>query len=356
MSNRIITALAARLRAHIPLSKSRLETLSLLIVGAIGARTVNLGHIATERGGLVQPASTYRRLQRFFQFFALAPDWAAPLLAATLGTERWTLVLDRTNWKIGRTEVNYLVLAAVTRRKRVPLVWTLLPHDGGSASADRIALMRRYLARFPAASIRILLGDREFIGAEWLKFLNDNNIPFVIRLRGDLRVTDEAGHELTLHARLHRAGRSRFFDARLGTGEDAAGAPLLHFAAKHIEGEWLIVCSNRPARAALETYRKRWAIECLFGEAKTRGLNMEDTRLTDPRKLDLLMAIVALALAWAAATAASLLGSRAPARKTHGYLSRSWFRTGFDHLRHAFRTEAYPPQTLCAAFKKPRVV
>jgi len=185
MQNRVVTALAARLRAHIPLSKSRLETLCLLIVGAIGARTVNLGHVATERGGRVKPASTYRRLQRFFQFFGLAPDWAAPILAATLGTERWMLVLDRTNWKIGRTEVNYLVLAAVTRRRRVPLLWTLLPHGGGSASADRIALMRRYLAHFPVASIRLLLGDREFIGAEWLKFLNDNNIPFAIRLRED---------------------------------------------------------------------------------------------------------------------------------------------------------------------------
>jgi hypothetical protein len=160
MQNRIVTALAARLEAYIPLSKSRLETLCLLVVGAIGARTVNLGHVATERGGRVRPASTYRRLQRFFQFFALAPDWAAPLLSATLGTERWTLVLDRTNWKIGRAEVNYLVLAAVTRRRRVPLLWTLLPHGGGSASADRIALMRRYLAHFPVASICILLGDR----------------------------------------------------------------------------------------------------------------------------------------------------------------------------------------------------
>jgi hypothetical protein len=137
MQHRTIAALADRLRTCIPLSKSRLETLCLLIIGAIGARTVNLGHIATERGGPVQPASTYRRLQRFFQFFGLAPDWAAPLLAATLGSERWTLVLDRTNWKIGRTEVNYLVLAAVTRRKRVPLVWTLLPHGGGSSTSDR---------------------------------------------------------------------------------------------------------------------------------------------------------------------------------------------------------------------------
>ena len=205
----------------------------------------------------------------------------------------------------------------------------------------RIALIERYLAHFPAASIRLLLADREFVGADWIEFLNDNNIPFAIRLREDLRVTDEDGHDLTLAARLHRAERSRFFRARLGARDDAEtrDAPLLNFAAKRLKHEWLIVVSNIPARRALDAYRKRWAIECLFGEAKTRGLNLEDTRLTAPRKLSLLMGLVALALAWAGRTAATLLGPRGPKRKAHGYLAQSWFRTGFDRLRSLLRTD-----------------
>ena len=81
--------------------------------------------------------------------------------------------------------------------------------------------MRRYLARFPAASIRILLADREFIGVEWLKLLNDNNIPFAIRPRDDLRVTTEDGCELTLFARLRLARRTQDFQARLGAREHA---------------------------------------------------------------------------------------------------------------------------------------
>ena len=338
MSHRAHTALQKILHPHVALGKTWLETLCLMVIGMIGARTVNLEHIACERPGTsVLVASTYRRLQRFFQFVKLDQDWAVPIIAAMIGAERWTLALDRTNWKIGRTEVNYLVLAAVTRRFRVPLFWTLLPHGGSSATEDRIALMRRYLAHFPVASIRILLADREFVGADWLKFLNDNNIPFSIRIRQNLRVTTEDGCELTLFARIRHAGRTRVFSARMGFGEEAANAPLLTFAAKRLKNEWLIVVSNQPARTAIETYRKRWAIECLFADAKTRGLNLEDTRLTHPRKLDLLMAIVALALVWAGRAATTLLGNRAPARKTHGYLAKSWFRTGFEHLRNLFR-------------------
>ncbi len=158
----------------------------MLVVGMIGARTVNLGHVATEAGRGVLVASTYRRLQRFFQHVDLGPDWAAPILAGLIGsTGPWTLALDRTNWKIGTRDVNYLVLAVVTRRFRAPLLWTLLDGPGNSGTATRIALMTRYLAHFPASSVRLLLADREFIGAEWLKFLNDNNISFAIRLRED---------------------------------------------------------------------------------------------------------------------------------------------------------------------------
>lgn len=341
MSHQAVAALTETLRGHVALGKRRLETLSMLVVGMIGARTVNLGHIAAQAGRGVLIASTYRRFQRFFQHVELDPDWPVAIITRLIGTEPgssgpWTLALDRTTWKIGTRDVNYLVLAVITPRFRVPLMWSLIEGPGCSSTADRIALMRRYIDRFPASTVRLLLADREFIGAEWLEFLNDHNIPFAIRLRDDLRVTTEDGAELTLRARLHRAPRTRFFQARIGlrADADARDAPLLNFAAKPLGTEWLIVVSNIPARKALPAYRKRWAIECLFGDAKTRGLNIEDTRITDPRKLALLMALVALAIVWAGRVAIDRLGSANPKRKAHGYFAQSCFRVGFDNLRN----------------------
>jgi hypothetical protein len=339
-----IRALAESLRPHLELSKSRVETLCLLVVGMISARTVNLGHIACERPGRALTASTYRRLQRFFQHVRLGPDWTLPLVAAMLGPgRRWTLVLDRTQWSIGKREVNYLVLAVVTRHFRAPLLWTLLPRRGNSSTAGRIALIERYLAHFPASTIRTLLADREFVGAEWLRFLNENNIPFAIRLREDLRVVTEDGSELTLHARLRGAQRTRIFTARLWAdgGRVTGEAPEFTFAAKRLARGWLIVVTNRRARAALDDYRKRWSIECMFAHAKTRGLNIEDTRLTCARKLDLLMGLVTLALVWAERVAVDHFHPRAPARKAHGHLAQSWFRVGFDRLRSLLRTNPH---------------
>lgn len=341
MLRRAIATLRDTLCPHLGLSKDRVETLALIVVAMVSARTVNLSHLAAERPGTTLVASTYRRLQRFFQYVRLGQDWAAPIaaeLAGLRGSNAWYLALDRTQWRIGSHEVNFLVLAAVTRRFRVPLMWTMIRGRGNSGTRQRIALMRRYLRLFDVSTIRMLLADREFIGHAWADFLCENNIPFALRLRGDLRITTEEGHELTLDARLHWRRRTKVLAGWLGAGKDR-GRHRLSFTAKPLgDGEWLIIATNAKPRFALDAYAKRWAIECLFGDTKTRGLNLEDTRLTDPRKLGLLMGLVALAIAWAARAARDLLGTRWPRRKAHGYLGKSWFRTGFDRIRNLLRS------------------
>ncbi len=340
MVQQALATLGRTLHPHVPLSKSRMETLCLLIVAVVSARTANLSHLASERQTTTKIASTYRRLQRFFQHVDPGSDWSAGLVVELLGlTAPWHLCLDRTNWKVGCKDVNILMLAIVTRRHRVALMWTVLDKAGTSDTDDRIALMRRYLALFGAASIKLLLADREFIGVCWLRFLNENNVPMVIRVKECLNVVTEDGRKLTLKSLLRKCRGARQFSASL-TGSKSDAPLKLNFAAKRIKGkELLIVASNAPADCALGAYRKRWAIECLFGDAKTRGLNLDDTRLTRPQKLNLLLGIVALAMAWVSKTASRLIRAAKMLRKKHGYYAKSWFRVGLDQIRRLLRTD-----------------
>lgn len=340
MNSRTLADLQETLAPHVPLGKSRLETLCFLLLGMIGARTVNLTHIAPERPGRAKVASTYRRLQRFFQHVDLPEDWAVRLVVTLIGNPRpWYLCLDRTNWKIGRKDVNVLVLALVTTRFRVPLMWTMLDHAGNSTTAQRIALMERYLRHFDGSTVRMLMADREFIGQEWMAFLVDRKIPFAIRMKEDQVLRTTEGRELNLRSLLSRCKGVRGFSATL-PGRGGHPDLDLHFGARRIRGgELLVVATAEPASGAgiLRLYRKRWLIECLFADSKTRGLNLEDTRLALARKLSLLIAILALAIALICRTAATLMGSKFPSRKAHGYLVKSWFRTGLDEIRRRLR-------------------
>lgn len=61
------------------------------------------------------------------------------------------------------------------------------------------------------------------------------------------------------------------------------------------------------------------------------------------KRLSLLIAISAIALAMACHTASKLMGAKYPARKKHGYCAKSWFRTGFDELRRRLRANENTP-------------
>jgi len=330
-------ALAHTLSSHLDLGKSRLETLSWLIIGLVNARTVNLSHLASQCCGSAQLSSSYRRLQRFFQYVALEGDWLALAVVKLLKLEApFVLCLDRTNWQIGRKDVNILMLAIATRRFRIPLMWTVLDRAGASSQAECIALMRRYLALFGAGSIAWLLADREFIGGRWIGFLLQNKILFAIRVRGNAIVHFQDGRCEQLRSLLrkpHGFKRLRSQPARLAALDETLGTPLFFAAKRLADGELLIIASNAPAQKALQAYRRRWQIECLFGDSKTRGFNMEDTRLTQPAKLSSLLVIITLAMAWAYATARAVKGREPIKTRAHGYRSKSWFRLGFDQLR-----------------------
>lgn len=342
--SRLPDALAATLARHSGLSNDRRQTLAVLILGLVHARTVNLAHLAGAFCGPAKLSSNYRRLQRFFQHVRLDADWLARTLVALLRlAPPYRLVLDRTNWKIGTKDVNFLVLAIVTRRARLPVLWEVLDRGGGSSMAQCEALLGRFVALFGKGSIRLLTADREFDGNQWFEFLVENDIPFAIRVSARLHLRLADGFRGTLDRLAGTpTGRRRLRTAGgCFAGMDQRFDTALRFGVVNHADDVIIVATNRNPRKALRDYKGRWQIECLFAETKTRGFNMEDTRLTHPQKLSLLLAVVAIAMAWSLACASALLGRSDIPRAERGFRRKSCFRTGFDALRNwiAYRPE-----------------
>ena len=257
------------------------------------------------------------------RLIARIPDLNGPKLPA----------FDRANWKPGKADINILVLAVAARRFKAPLMWSFPGHRGNSSASRRKGLIQRHPRLFGASSIEALPADREFIGEEWMACFVENNVPFAVRLRDDLRMDTEDGRRLQLRSLL-RKPRSGKWTGWL-PGMDRRPENALRFEGRKLrDGGLLLVAANMPApENALRPYRKGWGIECLFADAKTRGFNIGDTRITGHAKLATLLAVVALAMTRACRCASHAMGRKAIRKKSRKRRGKSWFRLGFGTLR-----------------------
>lgn len=82
--------------------------------------------------------------------------------------------MDRTNWKFGDVNINVLVLGIAYDHMSFPILFRLLQKRAYSNFKERINIMERFIRLFGRDSIKCLVADREFVGNEWFKWLNDS--------------------------------------------------------------------------------------------------------------------------------------------------------------------------------------
>jgi hypothetical protein len=78
------------------------------------------------------------------------------------------LVMDRTNWKFGKININVLTLAIAYDGVAFPILISMLDKRGNSHTRERVEIMNRYVELFGEETIDCLLADREFIGKQWI--------------------------------------------------------------------------------------------------------------------------------------------------------------------------------------------
>jgi len=294
-----IHELKAVLSEHLPWHGARIGFLAQFLLALLKVRSVNLAELATGFGGKAKVDSHYKRLQRFFRSFDIDYDDLARLLVrlVPVGDGPWRLTMDRTNWQFGKVDINFLVLGIAYRGIALPVFWTVLNKAGNSNTAERIALMERFLAVFGAAKIAALLADREFVGEDWFLWLLRSGIPFHQRLKRDTLVPNSWNRMLRLDTLF---GSLKPGEYRHLPGRRPVWGCFVHISALCLDdGNFLFIASSgAPQADAINAYADRWQIETLFGCLKSRGFNFEDTHLTDPGRLGKLMGLLALAFAW----------------------------------------------------------
>ena len=115
------------------------------------------------------------------------------MLGSFLPDESWILTMDRTNWKFGKVNINYLVLGVAYKGMAIPLLWYLLDKKGNSSHHERSKIIEDFIEVFGLEKIEVLVADRKFTDKEWFKWLKENQIPLVQRVMKDHQIKTGKG-------------------------------------------------------------------------------------------------------------------------------------------------------------------
>jgi hypothetical protein len=323
---------------HFLTNKSIINLMTEFILALIKIRDVNLTGIALVICGDSEVSSGYRRLQRFFAKAEICYICLAKLIVAIARIEgnKWTLAIDRTNWKFGKLHINILVLSVHHHGIGIPILWSMLDNNGGNSnSGQRQDLLDKFIRIFGVDKIGSLLADREFIGDVWFKYLADIGIKFYIRIGANITIGRAKNELITANKKVARLKNDEYIilDGERYLGLKHNGPKVKIAAAKNEEGELMVIATNDEVQHAIDKYRERWSIETLFGCLKTRGFNFENTHMVYFDRIGKLLALLAITF-----TLCHVLGiwrnSIKPIKlKQHKRKSVSLFRYGLDYLR-----------------------
>lgn len=305
-----------------------------IILGLIKVKTVNLAELATAVPGHAKVDSKYKRLQRFFKEVPVNFSLVAKLIAGLVPQDRFSLIVDRTIWQLGKLSINILYLAIVYQGIAIPILWSYLPKKGNSNTAERIALIDRFIALFGVEKIECLLADREFCGHNWVGYLLEKNIKPRIRIKANTQINRKHGGPAPVKNFFRSLPLNRALQLQ---GQRLIWGHQLYVTGMRLESrEYLIIIHSdpNPAVMVMEDYAKRWEIETLFKCLKSGGFNFEDTHLNDPERLEKLVAFLAIAFSWAYVMGEWCHTQKPIGIKSHQRPAKSIFRYGLDWLRN----------------------
>ena len=314
--------------------------MAIFVLSLISEATVNLQKLSLSGIVKVKPDSVRKRFSRLLIWLTSAKiDFGRLVLKLTKqqNCNDLLLCMDRTNWKYGKVHINFLVVSLYIGGVGYPIAWRLLPKRtkrGNSDTSHRIAIIKKVLKLLKPTQIKCLLMDKEFIGDQWLQWLNQQQIPYTARIKDNALVNEN----LSVKKYRKTLSRKKMMRTKVTIYGQEVYLSYKRITGKGRRSEYLFTVSNEiQGEPMLELYADRWSIEQMFSHWKKRGFDFESTHITNSKRLMGLISLIALAYTIVHQWGIRLNNKLAIKKKKHGALAKSIFRYGLDNLRHTMR-------------------
>lgn len=196
-----------------------------------------------------------------------------------------------------------IALHLVTRHGRAtPLLWKTVSKATlkGRRNDYEDELVVRFKEVLPSGVKVTVLADRGFGDQKFMRFLSELGFAYVIRIRGNIRVTSASGEQRTAAEWVGPGGRAKVLRGASVTATCYEVPSVVCVHAKGMKEPWCLVASDREAKArpVINDYAKRWGIEPSFRDSKDLrfGMGMSHTHIKSTARRDRLFLINAFAI------------------------------------------------------------
>ncbi|GAC1608290.1 MAG: hypothetical protein NVS3B2_17630 [Ramlibacter sp.] len=141
-------------------------------------------------------------------------------------------------------------------------------------------------------------GDRFYGAPDLIRWCQDYGWDYRLRLKGNLLTW--IGSRKATTDDLARSGAHYFRHVALTGKRVSTNIGIIHDPG-HAE-PWIVAMSAEPCYLSTLEYSRRWGIEPMFSDFKSRGFGIQDTQIQYPDRLGRLILVMSLALYWAVST------------------------------------------------------
>jgi hypothetical protein len=283
-----------------------LATLALFMVGIFESGDVRLGRIAAKVPLDIQDDSVAQRFRRWLKNPQVDEraiwDPVARRLLWSLRHTRLRIQIDRT---LIQDRFNILMLSVYYRKRAIPVVWMVLPHQGNSRFVEQIEILSHLGDWLPPSATVVLLGDREFGTPDMARTVHCHGWDYCLRVKGNLYVYLIETQQWVQLRDLAPAPGTRGYLTKVLLTKSNTSRPL-HFALAcdaASDDPWFIATNLPPSRRTLHDYARRFACEEMFSDFKARGFDLERSQLQHASRLSRLILVIALLYVWIITTA-----------------------------------------------------
>ena len=199
-----------------------------------------------------------------------------------------------------------IVLSMLTGHGRAtPLLWKTVASSTlkGNQRRYEYEVLCRLREVLPAGVKVTVVADRGFADCKLFYALTEElTFEYVIRLRGDIYVTNARGERRPAAAWVGAGGRARrLVGARVTDAHELPVGVVVCVHDRKMDEPWCLVASEAtvPTPVLIRYYGKRWGIEAGFRDIKDMrfGMGLSSMHVSRPDRRDRLLLISALAIA-----------------------------------------------------------